>query len=720
MLPGPPTTTAPAESAALEERRKKLQAIAVASHALPLLPPPPLPAPSATAPLHLVAPSVPSAVVAPATTSSDPAPTPAPHPCLDPAEEGTGETLGGGEPQLAAPPGPPRRWLAAGSPFPAASLLRLTAALKPGTGPGTAWETLLTFAVISIGAYLGSFIRVGFQYYRGTASQVVFTVMYAQILGCFIMGCMSEFQQPLMAGARLHRLLYVFVATGLCGSITTFSTWQFEANKLFVLQADTTWGNVGLSYNGGRLLDYLVQLWVGVVLPLAALNAGQHLVQAVGACRVERRERKAAAAITAAAATTTGGGVPSPTIVGNPLAKFASLGGGGGAHRSSSASLPLLQQLGSALGVGGRSTPLAGSTSGGSSGDGGDLELKEELEMATRMAGGPPSSSLSSPGGGSTVPGGEGGGAPPPPRVAARCGVVDVADPATATLIELGVLAFWAVSTILVVALPVVTGWVFLAFTAGLGCVGAYARFRLAPLNKALPSWWWGRGVWAKLGLADGAFPWGTFIANMVGTWVLALVMALAKFSVSYHDHLSLAVLYGMATGFCGCLTTMSTFVLELHRLPRRAGYIYGITSFFVAQVGWGIIFDAYAVQAGLAASNTPRDAPRMAFCPNFVDLCDRLLTHVNCTTRDPALRQSIGCSGPTMATFVGSCTCGGFDASVRVQELLIDSQAKANVSGSLVAVWPTAGDGGGGGDPAEAIDACISFQNLCDHTLQR
>ena len=295
---------------------------------------------------------------------------------------------------------------------------------------------------------------------------------------------------------------------------------------------------------------------------------------------------------------------------------------------------------------------------------------------------------------------------------------VDFSRPDIEVATECGILLLWLVSGLLVTILPVSTGWTFLAFCAGLGAFGAYLRFWFAPLNKGLPAHFPGRTVWAKLGLADGAFPWGTFIVNMGGTWLLAVIMVLAKFVVSYHDHLSLALLYGVGTGFCGCLTTMSTFVLELHRLPRRAGYIYGVASFFVAQVGWGIIFDAYAMQAGRAAANLAIDAPTMAFCPNFVSVCNSLLTHVNCSA---VARTSQGCTdGTSMATWVGVCACGTFDASVRVQELLIDSQARLNVTGSLVAVWPTAGDGGGGVEPETAIDMCISFQNLCDHTLQR
>ena len=42
-------------------------------------------------------------------------------------------------------------------------------------------------------------------------------------------------------------------------------------------------------------------------------------------------------------------------------------------------------------------------------------------------------------------------------------------------------------------------------------------------------------------------------------------------------------VLEGIMDGFCGCLTTVSTWVLELSDLRRRHAYIYGSVSVAVA-----------------------------------------------------------------------------------------------------------------------------------------
>jgi len=38
--------------------------------------------------------------------------------------------------------------------------------------------------------------------------------------------------------------------------------------------------------------------------------------------------------------------------------------------------------------------------------------------------------------------------------------------------------------------------------------------------------------------------------------------------------------------GFCGCLSTYSTFALELHKLPTRQAWLYALATFGTTQVG--------------------------------------------------------------------------------------------------------------------------------------
>lgn len=84
-------------------------------------------------------------------------------------------------------------------------------------------------------------------------------------------------------------------------------------------------------------------------------------------------------------------------------------------------------------------------------------------------------------------------------------------------------------------------------------------------------------------------FPLGTFCVNMFGTLLLAVVWDLQRLpdhgiaaSIG-GDMVSCQVLQAVEDGFCGCLTTVSTWVLELSTLRRRHSYQYGAISVFTS-----------------------------------------------------------------------------------------------------------------------------------------
>ncbi|EHA53003.1 hypothetical protein MGG_05253 [Pyricularia oryzae 70-15] len=85
------------------------------------------------------------------------------------------------------------------------------------------------------------------------------------------------------------------------------------------------------------------------------------------------------------------------------------------------------------------------------------------------------------------------------------------------------------------------------------------------------------------------SFPVGTFTVNVVGTVVLAVCWDIAHAGAG--GIIGCQVLQGLEDGFCGCLTTVSTWVAELVGLAakrRRDAYIYGATS-VVAALAVGI-----------------------------------------------------------------------------------------------------------------------------------
>lgn len=102
--------------------------------------------------------------------------------------------------------------------------------------------------------------------------------------------------------------------------------------------------------------------------------------------------------------------------------------------------------------------------------------------------------------------------------------------------------------------------------------VGCLARFFISlKLN--------GRVTW---------FPMGTFAVNIGGTMVLGMAYTLQHASIGTSSfgggsYIGCQVLQGIMDGFCGSLTTVSTWILELSDLRRRHAYFYGGVSVVVA-----------------------------------------------------------------------------------------------------------------------------------------
>ncbi|EHK42371.1 hypothetical protein TRIATDRAFT_224078 [Trichoderma atroviride IMI 206040] len=121
-------------------------------------------------------------------------------------------------------------------------------------------------------------------------------------------------------------------------------------------------------------------------------------------------------------------------------------------------------------------------------------------------------------------------------------------------------LGSWVGVILLSIMLPDIT-WRERTIALAFSPVGCLARFYLSLyLNGRFSS-----------------FPLGTFLANVLGTAVLGMSWDIAH-SASV-GIVGCQVLQGIEDGFCGCLTTISTWVAELNSLRRFHSYIYGTAS---------------------------------------------------------------------------------------------------------------------------------------------
>jgi CrcB protein len=88
------------------------------------------------------------------------------------------------------------------------------------------------------------------------------------------------------------------------------------------------------------------------------------------------------------------------------------------------------------------------------------------------------------------------------------------------------------------------------------------------------------------------AFPWGTFVVNLSGAFVLGLVTGLGL----YHHGLGSVPKAVLGAGFCGAYTTFSTFSYETVRLVEE-----GALGAAAANLAGSLLLGLLAAAAGLA-----------------------------------------------------------------------------------------------------------------------
>ena len=150
----------------------------------------------------------------------------------------------------------------------------------------------------------------------------------------------------------------------------------------------------------------------------------------------------------------------------------------------------------------------------------------------------------------------------------------------------------------------------------------------------------------------------------------------------------------------------------EIDSLSTLDGYIYSFTTHSVSQVGLILILNIYIYYSIPNSSIMPNP---INMCTASWNLCDDLLNKVGCPYED---RVNIGCSeNNNYQKYQGLCSCGHFTTD-RINLLLVDSQVKGNITNSMVTVWPR--NPNGIIHPTEVYDFCLTYDNVCNHFLNR
>jgi CrcB protein len=94
----------------------------------------------------------------------------------------------------------------------------------------------------------------------------------------------------------------------------------------------------------------------------------------------------------------------------------------------------------------------------------------------------------------------------------------------------------------------------------------------------------------------DSVFPWGTLTVNVVGSFLLGALLGIAG-----SGRIPPAVTAGLGVGFCGALTTYSTFGYETLRLAADGSVRYAVLN-AVGSLAAGLAAAALGLLAGGSA----------------------------------------------------------------------------------------------------------------------
>ncbi|PVV02841.1 hypothetical protein BB560_002699 [Smittium megazygosporum] len=351
---------------------------------------------------------------------------------------------------------------------------------------------------------------------------VIISLLYVQVIGCALFGLFSTFKSDYDSDTPI----YPGLISGCCGSITTFSTWQFDASSaIFGFKPyETSVKN--------RVFNFASQLLYTTASSYAAITFGSHLGQslsyAVKQCISHKANRNTSI---------------------TPLTET---------HQQSSPEIHF-------------SVPNNNL----------DILLPSNPIPSTSIA---PVSHLQP----SAISGKNSEDLPLDNKASKFCS----RHPAL-FYSELFFSVFGWVTSIVVIIIaatnykkPNSSLNTTLLIEVAFGPVGALLRWVLSKLNKP-----------------HHFIPTGTLIANLLAVAIITVSNSTASLASSKSKCLILK--FGLGSGFCGCLSTVSTFMSEIIKLKRLNTYSYYFISVVISQIINLIILEIFLHTSSIDFNNS-------------------------------------------------------------------------------------------------------------------
>jgi CrcB protein len=138
----------------------------------------------------------------------------------------------------------------------------------------------------------------------------------------------------------------------------------------------------------------------------------------------------------------------------------------------------------------------------------------------------------------------------------------------------------------LVVRVPgLAISWIlFILIYVAFGIVQPHQRVAiLGPMAFSVFGTWTRHLLGVLFNLRIAHFPLGTFISNMLATAVIGGMYAV-RCAHPELDYTRIAVVQGIVDGFCGCLSTVSTYAAEIWAMKGWHVWVYVFASWIGAQ----------------------------------------------------------------------------------------------------------------------------------------